>query len=200
MVKRNSKLKAYKNKSLRSIERFASNKIENIFENLEALRKRSSFIHLRCRRHSNNEERRDTIGKTWKATSFKIRSPFGCLWNCIPRNSILESVRHTTQPSTCYRTGITEFFWRKRKWHLTDRRTTKLFATSTFTSNYYGKRKRIRSAVIISRIWLGNFVNRICSYLPFCKNNFKKMKYIILVVTYKQVHVTQHFKIKESKK
>lgn len=95
MVKRNSKLKAYKNKSLRSIERFASSKIENIFENLEALRKRSSFIHLRCRRHSNSEGRRDTTGKTWKATSFKIRSPFGCLWNCIPRNSILESVRHT---------------------------------------------------------------------------------------------------------
>lgn len=151
MVKRNSKLNAYKNKSLRSIEEFASIKIENISENLEvqALRKRSSFIHLRCRRHSNSEGRGDTTGKTWKATSFKIRSPFGCLWNCIPRNSIFETVRHTTRPSTCYRTGITELFWRKRKWHLTNRRTTKLFATK-LTSIYHGK--RIRSIVIIFRI------------------------------------------------
>lgn len=111
MIKRDSKLNAYKNKSLRLIEGFASSKIENIFENLEvqALRKRSSFIHLR-RRHSNSEGRDDTIRKTWKATSFKIRSPFGCLWNCIPRNSIFETVRHTTRPSICYRTGITDYF------------------------------------------------------------------------------------------
>lgn len=140
MIKRDSKLNPYKNKSLRLIEGFASSKIENIFENLEvqALRKRSSFIHLR-RRHSNSEGRDDTTRKTWKATSFKIRSPFGCLWNCIPRNSIFETVRHTSRPSICYRTGITELFWRKRKWHLTDCRTTKLFATSTLISIYHEK-------------------------------------------------------------
>lgn len=56
------------------------------------------------------------------------------LFSRISRNSVFETARHGTLPPTCYRPGLTELFSRKRKWHLTDRRTTKLRATSALTS------------------------------------------------------------------